>query len=223
MAPKHNDPKGGGSGKGKVTVVMFQLEGSDDALRDAIKVLGHGIEKLAPGAPVYKMIQAPQSARANGALPVGVAEEDDQIEGEIVDPSEDEDDSVPGEGSAGKSPRKRNPPKPIAAVKGIDWETGTPWKEYANKKNPDNNPSRFVAAAGWFREIRSVDVITPGHIVAAFDVMDWPKPENIQNTFAQLKHKRNGELFAKGEKTNEWVLSQRGVNALDRLGKEKSS
>jgi hypothetical protein len=40
MALKNNDPKGGGSGKGKVTVVMFQLEGSDDALRDAIKVLG---------------------------------------------------------------------------------------------------------------------------------------------------------------------------------------
>jgi hypothetical protein len=30
--------------------------------------------------------------------------------------------------------------------------------------------------------------------------MDWPKPENIPNTFAQLKNKRLGELFDKGEK-----------------------
>jgi len=52
--------------------------------------------------------------------------------------------------------------------------------------------------------------------------MDWQKPENIPNTFAVLKNKRSGELFDKGEKTNEWVLSHRGVNALDRLGKEKS-
>ena len=61
-----------------------------------------------------------------------------------------------------------------------------------------------------------------GHIVAAFDVLDWPKPENIANTFAQLKNKRSGELFDKGEKINEWVLSQRGVNLLDRLGKDKA-
>ena len=90
------------------------------------------------------------------------------------------------------------------------------------QKKPEGNPSRFVAVAGWFRNIRSLDVITPGHIVAAFDVMDWQKPENIPNTFAVLKNKRSGELFDKGEKANEWVLSQRGVNALDRLGKEKS-
>jgi hypothetical protein len=224
MAPKHNDPKGGGNGKGKITVVMFQLEGSDDALRDAIKVLGHGMEKLAPGAPIYKMIQAPPPAKANGSLAAG-AEEEEAIEGEVVEPGEEggfEDDAASAQGSSEKSPKKRIPPKAIPAAKGIDWDTGTPWNGYAAQKKPEGNPSRFVAAAGWFRTHRSLNVITPGHIVAAFDVMDWQKPENIPNTFAQLKHKRSGELFDKGEKTNEWVLSQRGVNALDRLGKEKS-
>ncbi len=52
--------------------------------------------------------------------------------------------------------------------------------------------------------------------------MDWPKPKSIPNTFAQLKHKRSGELFDKGDQTNEWALIQRGVNKLDRLGKEKA-
>jgi hypothetical protein len=220
MAPRHNDPKGGSSGKGKVTVVMFQLEGSDDALRDAIKVLGHGIEKLAPGTPIYKVIQAPPLAKANGSLAAGF-EEEEAIDGEVIDVEEEsapEDEAGPG--SAEKP--KRRPPKAIPAVKGIDWDSGTPWKDYAIQKNPEGNPSRFVAVAGWFRNNRSLEVITPGHIVAAFDVMDWQKPENIPNTFAGLKTKRGGELFDKGEKTNEWVLSQRGINALDRLGKENS-
>ena len=46
-----------------MTVVMFQLEGNDETLRDAIKVLGHGMEKLSPGAPVYKLIQAPPQGK----------------------------------------------------------------------------------------------------------------------------------------------------------------
>ena len=225
MAPKSSDPKGGGSGKGKVTVVMFQLEGSDDALRDAIKVLGHGIEKLAPGAPVYKMIQAPPPARANGSLPPASATEEELIDGEVVEPEEEgEFDADPASSSqrGGPQTRKRNPPKAIPAVKGIDWDSGTSLRDYAAQKSPEGNSQRFVVIAGWFKTIRSIDVITPGHIVAGFDVMDWTKPENIANTFAQLKQKRSGELFDKGEKRNEWILSQRGINMLDRLGKDKS-
>lgn len=222
MAPKNHDPKGGGSGKGKMTVVMFQLEGSDETLRDAIRVMGQGLEKLAPSAPIYKLIQAPGQTGTHGALPV--RDEDEFIEPETLEAEQgDPEDAASSPSQSGSSEkRKRNPPKAIPAVKGIDWDSGTSWKDYAAQKKPEGNPSRFVAAAGWFKNIRNVDVITPGHIVAAFDVMDWPKPENIPNTFAQLKHKRAGELFDKGEKANEWVLSQRGINALDRLGREKA-
>ena len=223
MVPKNQDPKGGGSGKGKMTVLMFQLEGSDETLRDAIRVMGHGLEKMAPSAPIYKVIQAVGQTRTNGALPTG--EEGEAIEPEILELEEsgyqDAASSSSQSGSSEKT-RTRRIPKAIPAVKGVDWDTGTSWKDYATQKNPEGNSPRFVAAAGWFKNIRSLDVITPGHIVAAFDVMDWPKPENIPNTFAQLKHKRAGELFDKGEKPNEWVLSQRGVNALDRLGKENA-
>jgi hypothetical protein len=222
MAPKTQDPKSGG-GKGKITVVMFQLEGSDDTLRDAIKVLGQGIDKLAPGAPSYRLIQAATQGKSNGAS-IASSETSEVLEPEILDPKEETPEDEGGTtGSTEKQKQKRKPPKAIEPVKSIDWESGTSWKEYARQKNPEGNPSRFVAAAGWFRNIRSLGVITPGHIVAAFDVMDWQKPENIPNTFAQLKHKRAGELFDKGEKANEWVLSQRGINALDRLGKEKAN
>jgi hypothetical protein len=206
MTPKYQDPKGGSSGKGKMTVVMFQLEGNDETLRDAIRVMGHGLEKMAPNTPIYKLIQAPGQTRTNGALPVG--EEGEAIGPETLEPEEsgyEDAASSSSQSASSEKIRTRRIPKAIPAAKGIDWETGTPWKDYATQKNPEGNPSRFVAAAGWFKNIRSLDVITPGHVVAAFDVMDWPKPENIPNTFAQLKHKRAGELFDKGEKPNEWV------------------
>ena len=223
MAQKIHDLKGG-SGKGKVTVVMFQLEGSDDTLRDAIKVLGHGIEKLSPAAPVYRMIQAPAQAKHNGALPPG--EEEPEMTGQENLESEEEgfedDGTTTSQDGTEKSKRKPRIQKAIVAVKGIDWDSDTGWRDYARQKNPDSMPSRFLTVAGWFKNHRATETITPGHIVAAFDVMDWQKPENIPNTFAGLKTKRGGELFGKGEKRNDWVLSQRGINALDRLGKEKS-
>lgn len=222
MALKNHEPKGAGGGKGKMTVVMFQLEGNDETLRDAIRVMGHGIEKLSPSAPVYRLIQAPKQTRADGALPPDG--EGGAFEPEVLGPEESGDEDAPPPSSQGANAdkaRTRRILKAVPAVKGIDWETGTSWKEYATQKKPEGNSQRFVAVAGWFRNVRSIEVITPGHIVAAFDVMDWPKPENIANTFAQLKQKRSGELFDKGEKTNEWVLSQRGVNLLDRLGKDK--
>jgi hypothetical protein len=221
MAPRHSDPKGGGSGKGKMTVVMFQLEGNDETLRDAIKVMGHGMEKLSPGAPVYKLIQAPPQGRSNGSLPTD-ADEEESLDAEALNAEELDAERASSQSDSNNKPKKKYIPKAIPAVKGIDWDSGTSWKDYAAQKKPESNPSRFVAAAGWFKNIRNLDVITPGHIVAAFDVVDWPKPESIPNTFAQLKQKRSGELFDKGEKANEWVLSQRGINALDRLGKEKS-
>jgi hypothetical protein len=222
MAPKQQEPKGG-NGKGKMTVVMFQLEGSDETLRDAIQVMGHGLEKMAPSAPIYKIIQAPTQTRARALL--DSSEELEELTPEILDPEESPGaDSASSSSQSGSSERTkpRRIPKAVPAVKGIDWETGTPWKDYAAQKKPEGNPSRFVAVAGWFKNFRALEVITPGHIVAAFDVMDWPKPDNIANTFAQLKQRRSGEVFDKGEKTNEWILSQRGVNLLDRLGKEKA-
>jgi hypothetical protein len=205
-----------------MTVVMFQLEGNDETLRDAIKVLGHGMEKLSPGATVYKKIQAPPQGKGNGALPAD-ADEEEHIDAEVLDAEGGDAAGASSQSGSSERTRTRKPPKAIPAVKEVDWDSGTSWKDSATQKKPEGNPSRFVAAAGWFKNIRSLDVITPGHIVAAFDVMDWPKPENIPNTFAQLKNKRSGELFDKGEKPNEWVLSQRGVNSLDRLGKEKST
>jgi len=219
MAPKAQEPKSGG--KGKITVVMFQLEGSDDTLRDAIKVLGQGIDKLAPN---YRLIQAPQS-RPNGALTAG-SESLSSSEPEVLDPEPgeiEENDAGPSiDTDKTKQPRKRIL-KAIPAVKGIDWETAPGLRDYAKQKSPDSSsPQRFVVVAGWFRNHRTTEVITPGHIVAAYDLLDWDKPENIPNTFAVLKTRRGGELFDKGEKTNEWVLSQRGINLLDKLGKEKS-
>jgi len=173
---------------------MFQLEGNDETLRDAIKVLGHGMEKLSPGTPIYKLIQAPTQGKGNGALPAG-PDEEEPIDDEVLDAEERDAAGASSQNGSSEKTRTRKPPKAIPAVKSVDWDSGTPWKDYATQKKPEGNPSRFVAVAGWFKNIRSLDVITPGHIVAVFDVMDWQKPENIPNTIRRPQEQKERGAF----------------------------
>src|SRR5277367_6644187 len=131
-----------------MTVVMFQLEGNDETLRDAIKVLGHGMEKLSPGTPIYKLIQAPTQGKGNGALPAG-PDEEEPIDDEVLDAEERDAAGASSQNGSSEKTRTRKPPKAIPAVKSVDWDSGTPWKDYATQKKPEGNPSRFVAVAGW--------------------------------------------------------------------------
>ncbi|HTF62923.1 MAG TPA: hypothetical protein VK638_09455 [Edaphobacter sp.] len=116
-----------------MTVVMFQLEGNDETLRDAIKVLGHGMEKLSPGAPVYKLIQAPPQSKGNGALPAG-ADEEEPIDAGVLDTEEGDATGASSQSGSSERTRTRKPPKAIPAVKGIDWDSGTSWKRLCDSE-----------------------------------------------------------------------------------------
>ena len=221
MAKDKTTESKGNAARGKITVVMFQIDGSDDTLRDAIKVLGQGIEKLSPGGQIYRALPTVSApTRVNGTIPQ--ASESEPAEPEYVESGVPEDVAESAETSTGNSekPKKKRIQKAIVAVKGIDWDSDQSFRDYAKQKNPSNAQEKYLVVAGWFKNHRDVSVIGPGHIVAAFDVMDWQKPENIPNVFAVIKNTK--EWFDKGEKSNEWVLAQRGLNALDRLGKGES-
>jgi hypothetical protein len=103
----------------------------------------------------------------------------------------------------------------------VDWDAEPSFRDYAKQKKPGSAQERYLVVAGWFKNHRETDVITPGHIVAAFDVMDWEKPENIPHVFRVIKHSK--EWFDKGPKPNEWTLGQRGINQLDRMGRAEGT
>ena len=217
---KGKPPQGGNSGKGKITVVMFQLEGSDETLQDAIRVLGQGLEKLAPGAPVYQRVLPPSRANGNAALPPG-GETDATIEPEYTEIDEPSEEDGAETTAHVPKPRKRRIQKALAPLKGVDWESGKIFDEYANEKRPANHSEKYLVVAGWFKNFRNEETITTAHIVAAFDKVDWPKPENIGQVFRNLKYKN--EWFDNGEKNGQWCLAQRGINHLDRLGRSDVS
>lgn len=197
-------------------------EGSDDTLRDAIKVLGQGIEKLAPGTPIYRMLP-PNSGSRNGMLLPQVNGESEPLDAEYTDAEEEElsEASEVAPQETAERPKKRRIQKVLVPIKGIDWNSEPSFRDYAKQKNPGSAQERYLVVAGWFRNHRETDVVTPSHIVAAFDVMDWEKPEDIPQLFRVMKHSKR--WFDKGPKPHEWILGQRGMNQLDRLGEGDSA
>ena len=201
------------TGRGKITVVMFQLEGDDATLQDAIQVLGQGMEKLASPAPIYRVVSPqPLANLSNSTTPT-------VVDGETPGGQDDEDETeeTPQQPVKSAQPRKRKPMKALQPVKDIDWENGTPFREYAQQKRPTTNADKLLIATGWFQRVRGEEFVTPSHVMAAFDLVDWDKPEDIGQLFRNVKHDK--EWFDNGPKPKQWILAQRGANRLDRLGK----
>ncbi len=86
MADRGKDgknPPSTNSGKGKMTVVMFQFEGSDETLQDGFKVIGQALEKLIPTAPVY-VPALPPTRNGQAALPAA-QQQPEYIEAQTVE------------------------------------------------------------------------------------------------------------------------------------------
>jgi hypothetical protein len=203
-----------GVGKGKLTVVMFQLEGDDVTLQDAIRFMGQGMEKLSSANQSVRVLP-PSRNGGSAALPSG-NDTDQTIEGDLGD----EDPDIEGDEEDNKpAPKKRRNRimKALVPLKDVDWDSEASFKEYCTQHQAKNNNEKFLVIAGWFKNHRNDEIVTAAHIVAGYDYMDWIKPENIPQDFSSIKHKN--EWFDKGTKRGQWVISQRGINHLARLGR----
>ena len=214
---KSKEPPKGNS-KGKITVVMFQLEGDDVTLQDAIKVFGQGMEKLASPAPIIyqRMLPVSGSMKAKTLPLINDESEEEPLESEHSEPEEEAEEVEAGPPDSAK-PKKHRIMKALAPLKGVDWDSEMPFREYCQQKRPTNNQEKYLVVGGWFKNHRQDEFLTPAHIVAAFDFMDWAKPEDIGQIFRHIKHAK--EWFDKGSKQNQWILGQRGINQLDRMGR----
>ena len=56
MAKGNKGGKGSGGGRGKMTVVMFQLEGSDETIQEGFRVFGEALDKMVPAVPAYRSL-----------------------------------------------------------------------------------------------------------------------------------------------------------------------
>ncbi len=175
-----------------MTVVMFQLEGSDETIQEGFRVFGQALDKIAPSFP------PPPS------LPLGIPRASNTQENQDVEimPQADEasDQQEPFQPQREKTSPRKTPT--MSLVKDLDLrpEDKESLREFHSSKAPVGQKENIVIFVYYLTKILEIEGVTPNHIFTCFkDVrVRTPKdlPQAIRNTASK----------------NGWVDSSDGEN-----------
>lgn len=197
--------------KGKVTFVMFQVEGDDETLQQGFRTMEHAFQRLGNPARVY----APPPTAAN-LLPRGEKPEaaqpvaDDaepQTEPEYTDPE-----VIAGDGHKVAKPRKYTQPKFLSDLELTAGQES--FKDYAAKKGPKTNNHKYLVVARWLQLHKNIDTITIDHIFTCFQAMKWASQKEVSQPLRLMT--KNNSYFQKNGKG--WKLTHVGGDAADAIG-----
>jgi hypothetical protein len=209
------DDKGSSDkGKVRVRVIDFEMEGSNQTLRESIKeivgAVGKGtvqVVRLPAALPSGKNRGANSGDSADEEVDLGVADEED--EGADQDESQQE-----------SRPRKPRRVKALKIVQ-VDLVGGEmPLKTFLASA-PDALEKRYILIAYWFKKYRDIAVVNPEHIYTAYMAMNWTTmPRDPAKPFRNAKE---DGAFEKAEGESAFAITHIGeMKAVDILNKNKS-
>jgi hypothetical protein len=191
-------------GKVRVRVIDFEMEGSNQTLRDGIRDIVSTIAKTTATVRVLKPAALP-------ALSGRVTDDDVDADAELGSSGEDE--------SVSNSPRTRTVPR-SPEVLDLDLTGGEePLKPYLQKANLDNDANRYLLIAYWFKNFRSTSEVTMDHIHTAYRLMGWATPPDASMPLRSMK-KRG--YFKKGDGKGCYAINHIGDNRAMELAKSSS-
>jgi hypothetical protein len=190
----------------KMTVMLFQLEGSDETLQEGFRTINTAIDRLAN--PVVRVIASSQTK----GLPASSNVEDkgaEVFEAEVVEEGETEEVQVERPKTA-RAPRVPRQPKVLE----LDFKVGTvPLRTYLEQKNPPSHSRKCLLIAAWLKANLSIDDITMDHIYTAYRHMGWTSPKDITSPVRGMK-KQNG-WFNKGKEEGSYAINHIGIDVAD--------
>jgi hypothetical protein len=195
----------------KMTVMLFQLEGSDETMQEGFRTINNAIDKLAN--PVVRVI-GPSPAKSlappeNGAGSAALA-----VDAESVDVT-DEGDETPTERSKSAKPTAPRQPK----VLDLDLKAGTvPLRQYLEEKNPTTDNRKYLLIAAWMKANLSLDEVTIDHIYTAYRHMGWTSQRDVGAPLRAMKA-QNG-WFAKGKDRGAYAINHIGIDVAERTSGE---
>jgi len=197
--------------KGKVTFVMFQVEGDDETLQQGFRAMEHAFQRLGTPSRVY----APPALMAN-LLSKGEKPDAAQVEIDGAEPdTEPEDlaqDVIAGDGHKASKPRKYTQPKFLSD---LELTAGQElFKDYATKKDPKSDNQKYLVIARWLQLHKDIDTVTIDHIFTCFQAMKWPSQKEISQPLRFMT--KNNSYFQKNGKG--WKLTHVGGDAADAIG-----
>ena len=191
-------------GKSKVTVVMLQIDASDDAVKEGIRTISQAMAGF--GKPAQTLLvntpatQIPPKDTPE-AQPPPVDTEEETQNGH----SENEGERTTRVNRIFKTP----------SVLDLDLKGDTiSLKDFCEKKNVgDNDSKRYLAIAVWLKDQLKITEVTADHIYTCYRHMGWHPPKDIGSPLRSMKRKSG--YFAKGNAVGAYAVNHVGESALD--------
>lgn len=176
--------KGDSSDKGKVKVrvIEFEMEGSNQTLRDSIQNIVGAIGRT----PQVVRIAGPAAGQASTATvndATVAGSEEIVLDDEFV-PTEPGSDTTAQRSTRPRRAARVKSPKPVSA----DLRSGPmPLKTFL-AKSPPAIEKRYTLIAYWFKKYQNVKEVTADHIYTAFLEMGWTNlPKDAGQPLRSLK------------------------------------
>jgi hypothetical protein len=196
----------------KMTVMLFQLEGSDETLQEGFRTINNAIDKLAN--PVVRVL--PPSA----AKGLASAKNGDESQPSVVDAEFEE--ASPSEPSpsveAAPKPRRtgastpRQPQVIELNLKGDQISL----RDFLEQKKPSTDTRKYLLIAAWMKEHLKIDEVNIDHIYTAYRHMGWSSQKDVSAPLRSMKN-QNG-WFGKGKEKGAYAINHIGVDQANRNG-----
>lgn len=197
--------------KGKVTFVMFQVEGDDETLQQGFRAMEHAFQRLGTPARVYAPLAVAANLLAKGEKPDGV-----QVEADNAEPKTEPEYTAPevtaDNGHKIIKPRKYTQPKFLTDLELTTGQESI--KDYAAQKDPKSDNQKYLIIARWLQLHKNIDTVTIDHIFTCFQAMKWPSQKDIGQPLRFMT--KNNSYFQKDGKG--WKLTHVGGDAADAIG-----
>jgi hypothetical protein len=196
--------------KGKVTFVMFQVEGDDDTLQQGFRAMEQAFQRLGTPQRVYAPAAAPTLLLKGEKADAG------HHEAENAEPEAVPEYTVPADVTSDSpkatKPRKYTQPKFLSDLDMTDGQES--FKDYAATKDPKSDNQKYLIVARWLQQHKNIDTVTIDHIFTCFQAMKWPSQKDIGQPLRFMT--KNNSYFQKNGKG--WKLTHVGGDAADAIG-----
>lgn len=194
--------------RSKMTVMVFQLDGSDQTLQEGIRTISGAIQG---------MVRPTRALPLQVGAPVAPGEEAEPVPEEAIEPTDE--DAEPVQNGEAES-RRSTPPRPPQILPDLK-PSADELNEYCeSKKVGEMDSRRYLAIAGFLTERMNLTSITPDHIYTCYRLLGWNTPTDAGSPLRSLKRKN---YFQKGDGTGAYTLNHIGENALRDMGKDSDA
>ncbi len=196
----------GGNGKSKMTVMMFQLEGGDETLREGIRTISQAMGNVLNPTRLLLAKPAP-------GLTTAEAPEVPEAEPEVAASPENGGDEETRSPQRPSRPAKSRSP----VILTLDLKAGKVSLETfcEIKAVGDNDNRRCLAIAYWLKENLNITSVTMDHIHTCYRFLGWQTPADASRPLRSMKA---SGWFDKGNEKGAYAINHVGENEVMRMG-----